>query len=526
MKIELEAYLTELAKRFVPKDSLEGIAKSIIRKENSSFKSTLVKNKAKRLVALTLKNLEQNSAWKTRLNSIFDKKYPQTTREFMCRGEFAYFGISDKGKANLSYDVQQVNSFASPSPKQLLHMAPKLTKIVGEEAKTSVEIDRLKNLDASAFEESALVSYEVLNRPAAGRKSKWDLSQPNTPKRIVAVKLRVRNPDLQIIEGFLQVIREAVAWKSSEDLYTYLAFLIQPLLVHLKEGMFPAYMFRGPTTSGKGLLSKKIPDLLYMSNLKRAVYQTKFPKDTYEMNISLNTAKDCLYYSCDEVKDLKEEQAKIFDNIVTASEVSIRVMREGTFVIPNHFTFSMAAVYSELTDETWGRIALIEVTGGRTQKYEKFLREWEPKFPELLAAICKKLSNNLELIKNYEVIEKRRPGFGLVAEATKNVFGVKPKFEVVKTQNQVLECICEIYSIDDIGDSRSGRKRLSVGALRKKFNADSEKEYSLSEFNIKLRTAMGTGSFRTYTSESGDSFKISLKEEGQDKRIFIYVKKS
>lgn len=523
MNKAIETTITKLALRFIPKDSLIGITRSKIKAQNPKLKTKYIKIEAKKTVLKVLKKLLKNEDWKARKIFIFDGKYPSVTNEFLNRGDFAHFGNSEYNKENLSYEVKQVRQFSTPSPKQLLHMGPKLAKVVNDTVVSSVMTDRLKLMSEIALKNSGLVCIEVLNRPIVGEFSRWEIGS-DIPKKIITSNPIFKNPDLTIIEDFVDDLKKTASWKSEDSLATYLACLIQPMLCHLMPGMFPAYMFRGPTKSGKGFLSKKLLDWLYSSNLPRAVSQFKFPKDVYEMSHTLQEAKDSLYYACDEVKDLKEEQTKIFDNIVTAPELSLRVMREGYFRMPNYLTFTMTAVYSNLTDETWGRIALIELVEGRTKNFEIFLKKWDGSAAELLAALFKKLTDNLETIKCYSTVENRRPGFGLISEATVQVFGIRPAFELVETANQVLEVVCDLEGDPKIS-FKGKRKRLSVKVIREKYNEDMSMNDSVPDFFLKLKTALGTGNKRIYCAENGKTYKITLNEEGESARKMVYVKK-
>ena len=512
-----------LIEQFVPKEAILEIIKQLDPKMRDV-------RLAEKIFLTQVKTFSEREDWRARLEDIFDGDYPERIREFICDGRFAVKGKTQSYSAFATYKTSPVKLFERPSEQQLRVMGPAMLKVVygdkGTKVLRSVDLDRLKLLERDAVARSALVVFDVRNRPAVGIKDRWELGE-DIPQKIITPKLTSRASDASLIQNFFVDLRKTIAWKDDESFAVYLAYLLQPMLAHIKPGMNPAYLFRGVTNSGKGFLSKQLPTWLYASTLKEPALLRDFPSGEYEFSVTMAAARHSLYCVFDEIKNITEDQTKIFDYAITSSEISMRIMREGVQQIPNHLTFAATAVSVNFaSDETWGRLACIELIESRTQEIEAFLNRWRTKAPDLLSSLFRKLRGSKSDVLNFSVIPGRRPGFGLLARAVEIAFGVRPAFSASTFVNDVLEAICGLEAKNAVGDRKGARKRLSRAQIGEELRARYGMAVKPSELLVKLKTAMGTGATRFYESESGVRFKIDLSIEGGDGRAFVYVQRT
>lgn len=511
-----------LVRRFIPKSAILEMLGQKLSPSRGSLTAEAIFKKA-------LASARKNDSWRIRLDSIFDGKYPSDIREFIFNGQFAVFVRERATQASVCYRTLPVRNFQFPSNTQLAAMGPSLMKIVSSEKEAkairSVELDRLKIREKDALFKSSLVILDIRNRPSVAEKTRWILEQDEMPRKVICPKLTSKVQEPRLIEEFRDDLRKTIAWKDDDSFVSYLAYLLQPMLADIKPGMNPAYLFRGPTNSGKGYLSRHLPAWLYASNLEAPVFQKKFPSGEYEFSVSLAAARDALYYVFDEVKDISEEQTKLFDYAVTSAELTMRIMREGLQQVPNHTTFALTGVYVNFSDETWGRLATVELAESRTSEIESFIARWKSRGPDLLSSIFWRLRSKRKQIMSHKLVANRRPGFGLMADATELVFGLRPRFAVGSVVNDVLEAICRLEGVEGLGDRKGPRKRLS----RHQISNELLNLYGLrpkpTELLLKLRTSMGTGQRKEYVAESGKKFLIELRTEGhQENRTFVYVR--
>jgi len=521
---EPETYCHKLMRKFIPKQELLEISKHLLKETVAD--PAVRETEALRMFNKCYRLLARDAKWKERLELIFGNVYPPAAREFLNDGEFAVWGRGMVDDRLLTYKAPAIEIIKSPSKSQSFSMAPifvdfESTKSGRVKLHGTVNLDRFLQHEKKAMDSSALVEIEVLNRPFVGMRPGWKIKTNQIPRKTILPKV-IAKPTKGLLTEFKNDISHAIAWSNGDSLATYYSYLLQPMLMSHCPGVMPCYFFTGATQSGKGFLSTVLPAILYASNIGNAVFQKKIA-NTYEMEVSLVQAQDSIYYVFDEIKDASEGLMKVFDHVSTAPFLQVRKILYGQYTIKNYFTFALTGVTAAFSDESLGRLARIELKESRVS-IQRFFQKWTPQMPTLLATMHYTLKKNFTNFRGHSLIKGRRPGFGLMADATESVFNVRPLFALMQGTNDVLESVCALFNDPNAGDRKGKDRRLTPKTIRDHFNQTTGAQMSPRGIILALKTGMANGNSKQYAAEDGSRYQIRLNIEGREERAFVYVR--
>lgn len=480
--------------------------------------------------------------WKERLDCIFDGEYPLVYREAFRGGQLVtmkYPKPTMRSNQQTTYEVPDVRPI--PAPKKLLcsKIAPALFDIESDSkgklrAEPTAEVERFLNGERDAVPKSSLHEIVLLNRPTAFETSRWEpIDKTKIPRQIIAPTLKFSNPKHGIVEEFIDDLRETFAWDRIGYLYSYLGYLLQPMLAHFFRGQGPGYLFSGPSNAGKGYLSNALPQILYMRDGENTVVTKKLPENTYEFEVLLGSVGDALYLCFDEAKNANDEQMKLIDAFATQQTVQMRRMRIGYTEVDNLYTIALTAVHRNYSDETNGRMATIKLKESRPEAISGFNHKWGLRGAELLAALFARISSVSFTTKECPPIPNRRAGFAVMAHVLQRTFGVVPDYQVEVSNNEILDDLCAMYEIEPkLGDTKGGWKRYSPRMITNHLAAKGDK-MKRENLMSAVHTSLGYSSTRNhpayketgYSAESGKRYHLEVREEGEkQKRVFVYIR--
>ena len=540
---DVKNLVNTLTKCFFPKEPLLGlIASELERRGVAPQESARIAKSAFEAAIGHL--LATDIAWRSRLDAIFDEKYPSIPREYWQSGRIAQRSYERLLAASDSPPTFEVDHFAAiPSPRNLLaaKIAPALFVIEEVRGKSIVKptanVERFINGEKKAVRRSSLFEVSVFTRPV------WRLhddhwspySRRHLPRRTIVARVLCATATPSLIADFVHDLRTTFSWMNDAALAVYLGYLIQPMLAHLYVGQMPAYCFLGPTKAGKGYLSNALPSIIYCRVGDSTVLTKQITPNSYEMEVLLNSGKDALYVCFDEIKSATDDELKMLDALCTQTTLLVRKFRTGYIEIDNHFTLSMTAVNRTFTDETYGRLAVIKLKESRPDKISIFHNQWSKRGPELLRAIWDSI-NAVDIdIPQLPRIPDRRPGFGLMSHVVKRAFGIEPDYKVESSNIDVLDDVCRMAEEGHmIGRTIGSWRQFSLRSFTEFMDQKHEIKWKRANALASINTALGYTSTRNhpsyresgYQAESGNFYEIELREEGQKaKRSFIYVRK-
>ena len=543
---EVAEMILNLVHRFFPFRSLLELTTSELQRihEISAEESKAIAEDAFLKAAKYWAEESNGSAWPDKLDLIFDGAYPEKAREswsngLLCGQRYGKAaGLSDKP---YSYRVWQVDPI--PAPKTLLceKIAPDLFTIGTNRSSVSktADVERFINGDKKAVPRSSLHEEVICNRPTYGAVPGWQpYDDQRLPCKVVTVELLGESPVPGLLDEFVADLGREFAWPEGKQpgtsfLASYLGYLIQPMLSHLSIGQMPAYAFLGPTKSGKGFLSNALPSLLYHQASDSTVITKQLTKENYEFEVLMDAARNALFLCFDEVKNASDAELKIIDAFCTQSSIQIRKFRVGYYQLPNLYTVSLTAVHRTFTDESYGRLAVIQLKESRSDSITSFYQKWRCRGPELLRALFERINKVGVDLENLPKIPDRRPGFGLMAQVIERAFGMKPDYSIETASNDVLDDLCRLHESETATRSVKGKWfRYSPRSFTDFMATNHEVKWKKSNAIAAINTALGYTSTRHhpsykitgYPAESGRHYHIEIREEGEsNKRVFIYI---
>jgi hypothetical protein len=513
---------------------------------------------AKILFSYVEKQLYQNNPqWVLRLKFFYKRKYPQTLSEFWSDQRLYQKVHPEPQEANITptYYCEKYGPRKMPNghnEKALLHVLTpsfheikEIIKGEGEKATTTIEVHQSPALgrflsgEAESIKQSPL--YELINysRPIAKVTNGWDSNTGSLPRKIITPRFTFAGtPRPSITSEFINDLRSTFIFTDAEMPARYLGYLIQPMIVHLGPGQYPAYLFEGPTNSGKGLLGQVLPGILYCSQFGPSVCESSFKGSQQEMSILLGQAIESVYLFIDEIIFASKKDLKFLDNLTTQQRLQYRVLNVGYASRPNHLTIAMSAISKNFSDETKGRLVDITLTETSNIKIKGFLEKWRSQAPELLKDMYQKVSA-VDLINNIPSVENRRGGFGLLKKVLQEAFHLEVSYKISYGTNDILDIICLLPNSTSISGTISGPwQRYTPKAVAQFYalinNVPIRSEHLLGLLNTALgfRSTESHPAYKEhgYPSEDGNYYHIKLTEEkqgkGESRRHFIYVKKA
>lgn len=466
--------------------------------------------------------------WSTRLNIVFGGKYPERPIEFWNNNGFAIAIYSSNPRnGDYAYSVRMLKHIR-PDKKILLSLAPNLHGIKRDEEKdkvslvSTVDSSRLLEKENRMVSSTGLIEIRQHNRPIFyPSKEYWEYSKSRLPVKIELPNLYYQ-PNEELLSRFIDDLHDTFSWSSEDDFKRYLCYLFQPMLVHLQYGMFPGYVFLGPTKSGKNFLASYLPSMIYKRKESQTVVCRHMPKHEHETSIFLADSIESVYVVFDEGITLDEAQYKILDSLITSPDLSLRKLHVGNIKKQNDMVFSVTAVDLSLSNETEARVSRIELTQTAPSAIDKFNRKWSDKYTQILPSIFEKVCRINYDQKTIEPVSNRRPGFSILKHFLNEAFGLEVSFPLKGNEDDLLENICLMhlrgcdrtktkYSLRNLQDYLAEHRRITIDKKHLVLKLTASLAYGGS---TKHDPTLKVNGYQLDSNKNG--FHITFKKEGSN----------
>lgn len=522
----LMVWVASLLERFISLREIIVLVKNLLLiTENSQMASE--RKIAKRLIKEACARLEKTMPeWRVRLDLIFKGKYPCSSVEVIYCNALAaeryrsskLFTINTKP----TFRTKSYEIVGAPSSLILQQIAPKLFEVVkagcGYVLEETANATRLKRLSKKNVASSALIEVVCPSRPLYRLSKSIEMLKNGVVRRTEVPSLCSKgSPEGTALKDWANDLEKAFGWASRESFANYLAYVCQPLLIHLCPGGNAMFYFGGPSGSGKTALAKEIPLMLYCGENQETVVESRIPRDTHQFQIFLSKLTEAVYVVFDEIVDATEEQLKNLDQLATATQLTFRKLHRGFGTLENHLTVGLTSVSFEFSPETKRRLANVELTSLKNEEVQGFFQKWQSRNDEVFADLVQSV-NSVDFDEKLLPVYGGRPrGFGLLGHFVFEIFGVRPSFELKDNEIDVLSRIVEAYELGNLkGTLRGKYLDCSMAAILAGLQATCPSYLSKGQVEVMLREALPAGGNTQNDSEkkegvpgpSGDRYHI------------------
>lgn len=539
--------LSELAKRevdrFVAEDQLRALLAAGV-EQRLQWDESKTNVGVDCLFRWARRDRETDQFWNDRLQKVLGDSYPREAYEFWAgdgihhRSYRAESRLGQLGKGgHPSYTVSLLEPREKPDKPLALRLAPKLAAITGQnKVVASAGIDRFLSGERTAVAKSSLIAIECVDRPVPHLPGGWQLPRKRDELptfTAVAQLTRSRSQKPDVLDEFFNDLRYAIAFEDDEAFVRYVAYLVQPMLVPLQAGQFPAYSLTGATNSGKTFLAAALPNELYRNNASDPVFVSRMPDSEYEMGVQLDAHRGALYCVFDEAIDMNAKQTKTLDQLITAPVLQARRMKVGYCSQPNHLTFGITAVAKSLPPETAGRMLEIHLTESRSEAISQFYNRWKGRGAEILPALYDAIAGVSDVTK-CDPVPHRRPGFAILRRVLGEAFALKADFAVTANEDEMLDLICQACDAGCGTKRDGGWRRIGFRKFSSYYTEVTGIRVTSRTTEQRINTALGHKSTRQHPSyrdgyrwEDGRRFEIEIREESEGQgntRKSVYVR--